>query len=1101
MPHTVHLNNKTDSMDATSVTYDWTILDGNKSFDTSTDSDPEFTFTKLPGNYGVQLIATGNNGCKDTMVRHSYIYQDSLTLDFDVTPKVICIDQVMTVMNETRPATYVAPDEFDWYFYDRNDTDILDSSDLRSPTFSYDSVGFYDIEVVAQNAAGCKDTLRLEDIVEVVKPELDYSLADTIVCKGGRIGVKGLTTPVHANFNHSWRFERLNSASFYTTKGADSYVTPYVLGEYRGIYSHDIAGGCLVKDTTPIFVNGLVANIEMDTTYGCSGLKINASSTIVQDYHVGFDEETYQYRWYSYPSNGVLIDDDSSSNPEFTFNEDGDYYIKLEITNSAGCTYLSTSSKVLVGVRAGFTIDDNIICLGDDLKVSDKSYNGVSSVSWSLLDNSVVTQTSKVDKKYGFNVDSPGDFTLQQVVTNKNICYDTLTRDFEIIEVIAEFTAVDSFLQCAPVFAEFQSTSKRADTLIWDFGQGELFKTISSSAGTIYMKNSGWESGYDISLVAKNNEGCYDTLLRENYLVVAGPLPLFEMENFVGCEPLEVTFIDKSIDESYAYMNYNDGSTLDSSKNGAIFGPHTYTVKTANVLEEVVHPSIIVYDSLGCTAVFEPEDSIVIYRSPKTQTSYPNGTSFCEYNNVVFSDSGSFTDSRVWKLDGVEKSKNQLDSLEGLTVGKHDLTLVSSNSHFCVDSFSKELEVHARPLVSFEIKDTICKFQPEEYIGSVQSVTEVRSFRWSFGENGTLGNINSNDINPQFAYQTPGFKIIQLFASVDNGCEDSVSQEILITDETAIDTPPILYATYLANDLVSIRFDSSKISKFKNYLVNNGTEQHTLAKQDSMHMEIEYVSEPNGANCFNLQVVDYCDFIGSSSDDHCLIDLGVSSPDPYVNQLDWTPYIGWDSVMSYEIYRRDDSNVFLKIGRVDGEVTTFIDTGLCDEDYVYYVQALHHNQDFVSKSQTRKYRPRYDRNPFKTSITNVTVSAENEIKITWKESQFSEFESYKLLKYENDFNTLVDEIEVEETKYVDTDVETDHISYIYQIVEQDRCGYFNEADREGKSILLQGTYLDGSVLDWSRYQNWKDGVEKYVIELDFNGEYKPTNEVAGNKTS
>lgn len=1101
VPHTVHLDNKTDSMDASSVTYQWTILDGSKPFYTSTDPDPEFTFTKMPGNFGVELIAVGDNGCRDTMVRHSYIYQDSLRLDFDIAPKVICIDQVMTVLNETRPSTYVAPDEFKWYFYDVNDVDILDSSELRSPTFSYDSVGFYDLAVIGQNDAGCRDTLRLEDIVEVVKPELEYSLADTIVCKGGRIGVKGLTTPVHANFNHSWRFERLNSASFYEAKGEDTYITPYVLGEYRGIYSHDIAGGCLVKDTTPVYVNGLVANINLDTTYGCAGLVIQPTSTVVQDYHHGFDGEIYQYRWYAYPANGVTIKNDSTSNPEFTFAQDGDFYIKLEITNSAGCTYLSTSSKVLIGVRAGFSIDDNIICLGDDLNVNDQSYNGVSNVSWSLLDNSTLVQTSKIDKKYGFNVDRPGDFSIQQIVTNKNICFDTISRSFEIIEVIAQFTAVDSFLQCAPVFAEFQSTSLRADTLIWDFGQGELFKTISSSAGTIYLKNSGWEKGYDISLVAKNNEGCYDTLLRENYLVVAGPLPFFEMENFVGCEPLAVTFIDKSIDESYAYMNYNDGSTLDSSKNGAIFGPHTYTVQTANVLEEVIHPSIIVYDSLGCTAIFEPEDSIVIYRSPVTNTSYPNGTSFCEYNNVLFTDSGSYTDSRVWKLDGVEKSQKQLDSLEGLTVGKHDLTLVSSNSHFCVDSFTTDLEVHARPLVSFEIKDTICKFQPEEYIGNIQSVTELRSFRWNFGESGSAGNINSKDINPQFTYQTPGNKTIQLFASVDNGCEDSVTQQILITDETSIDTPPILYASYLENDLVFLRFDSSKIDRFKNYIINNGTDEHRIDVQDSLSIEIQYLVEPKGANCFNIQVEDYCDFVGSLSEEHCLIDLDVSSNVAYVNQLDWSPYIGWDSVMIYEIYRKDDNDVFVKIGKVDGEMTSFLDSGLCDEDYEYYVQALHHNQKYISRSQSRIYRPQYDRNPFRTSITNVTVSSEDEIKVTWKESQFSEFDSYKLLKYENDFNTLVDEIVLDETEYIDTDVETDHISYIYQIVEQDRCGYFNEPEREGKSILLEGTYLDGSILDWSSYQNWKDGVQKYVIELDFNGEYKPTNEVAGSITT
>jgi len=88
IPHTVHLDNNTDSLDATSVSYKWRVLDGTTPVYTSKKANPNFTFNSIPDLYSVELIATGNNGCLDTLTRSDFIYQDSMKVQFDANPKI-----------------------------------------------------------------------------------------------------------------------------------------------------------------------------------------------------------------------------------------------------------------------------------------------------------------------------------------------------------------------------------------------------------------------------------------------------------------------------------------------------------------------------------------------------------------------------------------------------------------------------------------------------------------------------------------------------------------------------------------------------------------------------------------------------------------------------------------------------------------------------------------------------------------------------------------------------------------------------------------------------------------------------------------------------
>ena len=1084
VPHTVHLANRSDSLDASSLTYKWRILDGNTEVYTSFNENDSFSFYTMPASYDVQLIAIGNNGCIDTITRPDFIYQDSLQLEFFASPAIACVDQVIQLNNSTRRSSYQSPDDFKWYFYDLDGTTILDSSDLVNPTISYSDTGYYNIQLTGKNGIGCRDTLLKLNEIYVTNISSSYTISDTIVCSGDSVQLISTSSPADADFTHKWIFELKNGTQTFTYFGDTLKVAPTALGEYRLIYDLSIQGGCTIRDTSSFIVNGVSIDFGGDSISACAQYNLNMDPILLEDVHIGNPDSTYTYDWSLDSYAGVTIDDSTIFDPNLTFSQNGDYKLSLVTTNSVGCQQTDTLKINLIGVKAGFIFDDNKVCVGDTIKALDISYNGVTGTEWTLLPDNEVLNPIIDTANITFKAFEPGVYEIMQIVTKDSNCFDTLISPFEVIDVKAEFIATDSFLNCAPVYAEFESLSTSADSLFWDFGDGTSNKTETNSAGHIYLKNTGWNSGYDIQLIAFSNEGCSDTMLKEDYILVKGPLPEFEMINNEGCEPLEVTFIDKSIDGSSFFMNYNDGSSLDSSKVDSLIGVHTYYNENPNNVSYYVIPSMIVYDSLGCAAVYTPEDTIFIYKKPIAQPVFPNGTAFCPPFNLQFLDTGRFNTSWKWSLDDIPISLLYYDSVTLPDVGTYNLSLIALTSFSCADTVNQEIEVFTVPEIAMSISDTLCINNAVSFEGLLSGNGTILNYRWDFGEPGTPGNTNTSTLNPSFTYATPGVKNVTLVAGSENGCSDSLTESLEIYPADSIDNPQINYVSFIDNYRVEINYEQSQYEKFGSYIIERSGTINQIVNDVAYTSIIDDLGgEPNTTSCYTLKVRDYCDLEGLYSSPHCFITLAASSVNAYENILSWTHYQGWPSVLEYAIYREDENGVFVRIATVNGDVTTYVDAGLCDIEYRYYVEAQHPSESWTSKSYWVAQRPLYLANTETSSIKNVTVSDVNQITITWNSSTYNRFGSYVLRKYQDDESLLLSEIELTDTFYIDNSVLTSEHSYIYRVTEKDICGVENSSDREGKSILLKGRYKDGSRLSWTPYVNWLTGVKFYKIEI------------------
>ena len=1084
VPHLVDLNNSSDPMDANSLTYEWTIIDENgANTQTSTVENPSFTFTTLPAIYDVKLVVKGDNGCTDTLTKKGYIWQDSLKTKFVAAPKIGCVGQEIKFNNRTKPSSWMSSDRFKWYFYDLDNVTIRDSSDLRSPTHVYDKVGFYDVWVTGWNGIGCKDTLLKRDEVEIIDPVVDFEVVNPIVCVREPMKLIGKTSPERAKFSHKWTFvDKTNSGIEYSFDGEIVDAVISRPGEYWLFYEPSIAGGCKGKDSTEVYVNGLRTDVSLDKNSGCEPTSIHPILNFRYDYHKGQPTASYTYKWSIKPSVNTSINNAALSNPECTFNEAGNYRIYYTITNSTGCDYSGKSEEIVIGIMADNIISNSKICYGDTFNLINTSIGNPTDIKFELEPSVPFSVIETGIDTFKIFCDVPGSYVLKQIIGKDNMCFDTISKPVHVIKTTVKFTTADSFLSCAPIYVEFETDGENIDSLFWDFGNGTKKATKDLNAGVIYNKNTLVTDGYDIELIAKSKEGCMDTMIKPDYVVVSGPIPDFKMYNIIGCEPLEVKVIDRSLNAKRTYFNYNDGSSLDSTKVDSTIGIHLY-YNVSKSLAQKVQPSLIVYDSLGCVASLQ-NDEITVYKVPQINAQFPYDTFGCVDFNFAFSDEGTYSSSWLWELDGNEVSTNQKDSVLISNHSNHDLRLISSNI-YCSDTVNQIIIGLENPKVNFSLIGEICsKLADFEGVISTDNNVSISSYLWSFGENNVS---NDQTLKPQYQYQTKGQKDVVLRAYLDNGCSDSISKQYTVLDESDIDTSIINFISFTDNYVLEIDYTASKYKKFKAYQLDRSDGKKILINSiDKLIRKDTFLNLPN-PSCYIIKVLDSCDASGRESVSHCFINLTVNSSAEFVNQLDWTHYVGWNDIKSYNVYRRvkNESNHFDLIANVNGDVNSYRDTGLCNLDYEYYVQAIHPNELFKSNSYRVTNRPLYSSNPFISNVKNVTVSDEKEIRILWNKSKFTNNAGYELDKYQDGENSFMYSIALDnnsDTLFVDKDVRTSSNSYVYYLYEIDNCLEKNQSNREGKSILLKGYSADdGFHLYWTKYRQWETGVNKYNL--------------------
>lgn len=1081
LPHTIHFTNLSKSSDPGSIFYNWEIFENSTLVHFSNSVNDSFKLTNA-GLFSVTLTATHSNGCIDSFSSNHYISNKKIAPEFDAAFKVGCVNQSIQFIQKTPASSYQALNHYKWIFYDKDTTNILGYSTNSNPSFSYAAAGIYKVKMIADNGVGCKDSLQKDNFIEIVKPIIHFDLVQNIICKNDILHAIGNSSPSNANFRYFWYLKnKLDGTEIYKESATFNELLNKA-GQYDFKFVHQINTGCRdsIVNNQLLNANGINAEMHVDTTNGCLPFTVKPNIKISENVHFGSLSNTILYKWTASPNSGVTINYDTTNHPEYIFTTAGEYQIESEIVNSLACSQKIISKIIYAGIKADFTISDATVCFNQTIQLKNNSYLKPSGIHWILNLNTFSNDpldNSEINAKFPV----AGFQTIGLAIHKFNTCFDTIYKTIQSIEVKAEFDALQTVMKCAPVYAKFISHSTNADSLIWNFGDGTKISSSVPLVGNIYKKNTDSEKGYTISLIAKSKEGCSDTVTKPNYMKIIGPVPDFSLQNFVGCTPLNVKIIDKSINIFKYYISYGDNTANDS-----VAGNHTYTISNPNLDFETYLPKLYSVDILGCVAAFESKDTIVVNANPKARFIL-NDTIVCANETIkIINKTVNVTNSDFYIFDGLGKTLLKSDSLKLDKKGNYQLSLIVKNFRKCTDTAILKIKVNPNPIANFILTDTLCLLKPVNFKNLSTSEFPLIAYNWKIKNPLTPVLFNTN--NCKHSFNNIGIASVVLAITDQNGCQSSLLQNLSISDPASIPIEPLKMVSVNLDNSVNI---VSYPTNYYRYIVSNFFFKNNLIYTSTSKSEIQFnnlLPANYDSICIDRSISDVCGYESLTSNKHCTIFLKVISNKAFTNQLIWTPYIGWPAITNYLVYRKKQNDInYSLIKTLPSKTYIWLDSGLCNIEYSYYIVANYN--DLSSTSNTSKSSPQFIYPTTYSNINNVSVLNSNAIQIRWEASSNSIFNYYTLYRTCIESSKTIS-IKLPYNSYIDSKVSTDQHTYLYKLTETDLCENSSESFRKGKSILLTGTSNDyKSNLNWNTYKSWKSGVKSYSIQIEKDNQF------------
>jgi gliding motility-associated-like protein len=165
-----------------------------------------------------------------------------------------------------------------------------------------------------------------------------------------------------------------------------------------------------------------IANFTGDNVEGCPPLNVD-----FQNLSSDYGNQTYQWNF----GNGNT---ESGFDPDYSYEESGNFSVTLTVTTENGCVaeYISHSMiTVYPEPQAGFNVNPNVLTTAQPMaNIIDES-SGAISWFYSLGDGDTSYQRNLTHNYY-----EPGDYTLSQRVVNQFGCVDVATYQLKVEPII-----------------------------------------------------------------------------------------------------------------------------------------------------------------------------------------------------------------------------------------------------------------------------------------------------------------------------------------------------------------------------------------------------------------------------------------------------------------------------------------------------------------------------------------------------------------------------------------------------------------------------------------------------------------------------------------
>ena len=283
--------------------YFWKFNDSLKVDDTANFANPVYTYDTL-GEYTIELVATSNQGCKDTASKTEFINPSpELAYSFSGT----CLSDSTYFTDET----FLVQGNIENYLWATNGQISLD----KNPVFKYLNAGEKPITLRVTTVAGCQETLR--DTLRIAEnPVADFSSSLACIEDSFKLTNKSTSTDSIVRYNYTFgtNSSSLRNPSFYAPE----------LGVFNIKLTVTTENAC--KDS-------IERQLQVEPSPKAAFTILNNRTGVPFDIELTNNSlRSVSYKWEF--GNGDFSHDET---PNYAYRDTGNYDLKLIVSSQEGC--------------------------------------------------------------------------------------------------------------------------------------------------------------------------------------------------------------------------------------------------------------------------------------------------------------------------------------------------------------------------------------------------------------------------------------------------------------------------------------------------------------------------------------------------------------------------------------------------------------------------------------------------------------------------------------------------------------------------------------------------------------------------------------------
>ncbi len=415
-------NNNSTINSGTLVQYDWKYGDGHSD---NNIQNPTHTFTPF-NNYTIQLIATSDIGCKDTIAK-TLLMDTVLHVDFTTAEAVSCQRKEVDFKNLT---TGGINNQYSWKI--ENNTVAA-----KDAAHTFLGIGIYPVKLVVTNR--CYADSLTKNIQIKPRPNV-YLGRDTVLCKNEKTV---LTVNPALYDSIRWINGTTNA-----TQQVDGTINPFKVKVYLS--------GCMAEDT--IAITAPKFNLDFSNIFIC----YNKPITFNNNSSVSFGNIS-NYNWDF--GDGQTIN--GVKNPQHTYSSFGPKTIQLITTGNVGNCKDTLKKVIAMDDSIAFKINPvpTTICFGKTVLYTNQSTGG-NNTTYTWLLNNKNTQAGNT-ATYTHTIVGAN---ILQLSANNRCGIDSVKYPFTVLPLPKINLGKDSIIMC-PGELKTIGIHQTADSIFWSTGE------------------------------------------------------------------------------------------------------------------------------------------------------------------------------------------------------------------------------------------------------------------------------------------------------------------------------------------------------------------------------------------------------------------------------------------------------------------------------------------------------------------------------------------------------------------------------------------------------------------------------------------------------